>query len=334
MSIGLDRNRTRVGFCVPGHQKQLFCHEILNGRIMGGKLCLSAGDACCLLPPVELLCNECGLTGIYRAEQLVHAFDRIDTVPYDPFMHIGNTPVSPKEREAMASEWCWTAAIIDADYSYVGNGALVGLRWVLTAAELVRDRDVTTLRVFLGAHNMRSMLDDRSQQVKIDRVEINGTLALLHTEKIAQCVNERICKACLPDADAPPLGISNCIGAGWGRSHGAAKEPNMMLGQVRLREADCRGGIEQALDNSTFCSASMIGDYGFCDDRGAPIVCYNGRTRRYQLVGINLASRCERKGSDLHARISAYRAWLNATMTSVVDGDDDELIGRGAISVA
>ncbi|CAG0900678.1 unnamed protein product, partial [Darwinula stevensoni] len=193
-------------------------------------------------------------------------------------------------KEASPGSWPWQAAIYDVEVKdLLCGGALIGRRWVLTAAHCVVDdnhdstftiRDVEDFFVYLGKHYRNVSKDDKFvQKMKVTQIIVNeeysgweSDIALLKLHESAN-LTARVQLICLPSIDvlsddfldgsqdelsAPHGGKV----AGWGKD--ASDQATDVLTEVRLTvipKRECRNRIHimtedipTSITRKTFCA--------------------------------------------------------------------------------
>ncbi|CAG0894880.1 unnamed protein product [Darwinula stevensoni] len=213
-------------------------------------------------------------------------------------------PASPLIKDGMIAEpgkWPWQAAIYDKqDKEILCGGALIGERWVLTAAHCVVEgtrsfltiRGVNNFFVYLGKHFRDESKDDGLVQKKevtliiphpnYDTQDFNSDIALL---KLTEAVNftDRVQMVCLPThsdlTEVNLQGGSQGWVAGWG--HDASNEGTDVLRHIKLSVIS----NEKCLNDSSFATSNPltnITENMFC--AGDSSVASANRRREYKTV--------------------------------------------------
>ncbi|CAG0889625.1 unnamed protein product [Darwinula stevensoni] len=184
-------------------------------------------------------------------------------------------------KEAAPGSWPWQAAIYHVNFGdIICGGALIGMRWVLTAAHCVVGHDVNNFLVYLGKHFRDMSQDDEFvQKMKVTQIFVhdkyNGwesDIALMKLHDSAN-INEWVQLICLPFNDDISDDILDGAEdrfcgphpgkvAGWGRD--ASNLATDVLTEVQLTvipKRECRNKIYEITGNhpasisrSTFCA--------------------------------------------------------------------------------
>ncbi|CAG0903309.1 unnamed protein product [Darwinula stevensoni] len=214
-------------------------------------------------------------------------------------------------KEAAPGSWPWQAAIYHVTFGdIICGGALIGMRWVLTAAHCVVGHDVNNFFVYLGKHYRNVSQDDEFvQKMKVTQIFVHdkytgwvSDIALMKLNDSA-ILNEWVQLICLPfnDEISDDIldGVEDRFGgshpgkvAGWGRD--ASDLATDVLTEVPLTvipKRECRkkiyeitGNHPASISRSTFCagernySSSIVNENAkeyktVCPgDSGSPIV--------------------------------------------------------------
>ncbi|CAG0902567.1 unnamed protein product [Darwinula stevensoni] len=161
----------------------------------------------------------------------------------------GVTMFMARGKEAPIGEWPWQVAIYDKNEKFIiCGGALIGLRWVLTAAHCVVNDEVREAKeflVYLGKHYRNDSRDDGFVQerkvtqiiphYKYSRQQHDMDIALLKLNESAK-LTKRVQLICLPTQEYlseynVDHGIEGWM-AGWGEDD--SNSPSTSLNELRL----------------------------------------------------------------------------------------------------
>lgn len=233
-------------------------------------------------------------------------------------------------KDSLPGEWCWQAALINAQNQYLCGGALIGTQWVLTAAHcvtsLVRNGEPVFVRV--GDHDLgseRAHPGAQTRRVATTYIHHNhngqtldNDIALLKLQGGVQ-LNARVCLVCLPARGAAPTPGERCTVTGYG-----------YLGEggpiaLRVREAqlpivvdrDCTTRINAVAEKqflmpaSSYCAGGERGNDACQGDGGGPMVCLVDGF--YELTGlVSWGFGCGRADvPGIYVKVSAFIGWIN-----------------------
>lgn len=226
----------------------------------------------------------------------------------------------------------WQAALIKQTFlskRISCGGALIGKRWVITAAHCVYTTPLSQMKVRLGEWNIREQSEKLPHEdYKIERKEIHpkyvaatfqNDIALV---RLNQDVNykEHIIPVCLPDYKEVFTG-DEAVVIGWGRTaHGAISTPaRLQEVEVNVISAEmCQGWFkdnnrkEKIYKNEFICAGHPTGGKDSCQgDSGGPLVTNkDGKGTLIGLVSWGIA--CARpKLPGVYTNIANYISWIN-----------------------
>ncbi|XP_015278307.1 PREDICTED: acrosin-like [Gekko japonicus] len=205
--------------------------------------------------------------------------------------------------------WPWLVSIqlpeVDGDgYRHWCGGTLINSRWVLSAAHcfgLKRYIKVKFWRVVVGITQLLEE-DPEAQIVYIERLVEHenynrigylNDIALIELNRSVVC-NDRIQLACLPDSSLSISQLSHCYFTGWGSTHANKNIMKLeIMQEVKvslLDTAACNSSrwyFKRIRDNN-LCALPETGSKEACQGAGGgPLMCWEGRSERFWVVGIN-----------------------------------------------
>ncbi|MBN3309092.1 C1RA protein, partial [Amia calva] len=224
------------------------------------------------------------------------------------------------------------------------GGALVGDRWVLTAAHNIYPKAGTKLplsklrdsiEVYAGDNSVEKILslgrlelEDVIPHPSFDQssVSFDNDIALLKLRQPVT-VNSTIMPLCLPPEGAEYTVDKAGYASGWGIT-----EEYMITNKLRFislpvvdqdkcrisidKQRGNRKGISELTDNM-FCAGLPEGGGDTCQgDSGGAFVLRDGAGERYYAAGVvSWGINCGETGSyGVYTRVGNYRAWLRETM--------------------
>ncbi|XP_006764843.1 PREDICTED: serine protease 57 [Myotis davidii] len=224
---------------------------------------------------------------------------------------IGGREVTPHSRPYMAS--------VSFEGQHHCGGFLLRARWVVSAAHCLIDRDPRTVRVVLGAHNIRT--SEPTQQVFSVSAVVRHPDYQPTTHANDICLLQLNSSAILGPAvgllrlpqrgTRPPRAGTRCHVAGWGSvSNFEDLPPGLMEAEVRVLGLDvCNSSWKGQLSPAMVCTQS--GDRrrrGFCSaDSGGPLVC---RNLAHGLVSFSGLWCGDPKTPDVYTQVSAFVTWI------------------------
>ncbi len=180
--------------------------------------------------------------------------------------------------EAYPGRYPFAVALVEhhtpnAWLGYLCPGALVGDRWVLTAARCVEDLQASNIDVVAGRHNLTST----------DGLRIPAEVLVIHPDHDgAERFDAALVQLTTPIPDARPIRLgdgstaSQAIIAGWGDTRSEPRLPTTLQEATVpvLPDEECVQVYGTAYDpDSMVCAGDIdLGGVGVChDDRGAPL---------------------------------------------------------------
>ncbi|OQV17986.1 putative Coagulation factor XI [Hypsibius exemplaris] len=222
-------------------------------------------------------------------------------------------------------EYPWMAAVLLSDLTYVCGGALIGNRFILTAAHCISKHKHRNLIVRLGEYDVQETSEPPFQDYKVVDAIIHagyhsGTLrndmAVLVLDAPVK-FNAYIAPVCLPEPGAS-YGPALCTVTGWGKNtiaHGKWSSRLKGVDVPLVTNEFCENSYRKSpelggyfnLDNSFVCAGAPGKDACF-GDGGSPMVCpINGV---YQLVGlVSWGIDCGLY-PGVYARVDKFLPWI------------------------
>jgi hypothetical protein len=229
----------------------------------------------------------------------------------------------------------WQAAIIKQSFlsKRISCGAaLIGSRWIITAAHCVYSASESSMRVRLGDWNVREQSEKYPHEdYEIERKEIHpdykpatfqNDIALVRLKKEV-VYKEHIIPVCLPDFKENFVGKTAAV-VGWGRSaHGQIVTPSVLQEvEVQVINSDtCQEWFksnnrkEVIYKKEFLCAGWQNGGRDSCQgDSGGPLVTEkDGKGTIIGVVSWGIA--CARpKLPGVYTNIANYIDWINSKL--------------------
>ncbi|MFE4659212.1 serine protease [Streptomyces hydrogenans] len=221
--------------------------------------------------------------------------------------------------DAVAGAYPYQAAVLKqgpAGWQQFCGGAVIGDRWILTAAHCVEGTAVDRMVVGVGSHTLESGGTAYRIQEAIRHQDYNGNaagspndIALLKlTTPITYTA--LVQPIALPDPPAYPSGTATLTG--WGYTNGNGTDTNTLQQATAtlLTLADCQTRwIGQNINAKHLCTLDKDTGVSACDgDSGGPLA-QNGRVIGVVSWGHSL---CSGRYPSVHTNVAAYRTWITS----------------------
>uniref|UniRef100_A0A6G1SCX4 Vitamin K-dependent protein C n=1 Tax=Aceria tosichella TaxID=561515 RepID=A0A6G1SCX4_9ACAR len=235
--------------------------------------------------------------------------------------------------ESEPGYWCWQAALMNGKNEYLCGGALIGTKWVLTAAHCVTQhlRSESQLYVRLGQSNLNttSLTERRAARnvlVKTSYVHHNhngitldNDIALLRLDESVDLGEPNICTICLPERNPgkqlEPGRRCTVTGYGYETEQGPAALRVRQTDLPLVGDQECQTKVSATLQKpfvlpaSSFCAGGEPGQDACHGDGGSPLSCLVDGY--YVLEGLVSWGYGCGKMSGLFAKVSNFVGWIN-----------------------
>ncbi|XP_042524452.1 complement C1r subcomponent-like protein isoform X2 [Dipodomys spectabilis] len=247
------------------------------------------------------------------------------------------TPLSPVppalgSREAEPGSFPWQAL---TSVHGRGGGALLGDRWVLTAAHALRPKNRVSggrrprVDVFLGHADVDGMLASGAHAVRRVHVhpayrqdephDFRGDLALLELRHPVS-VGPHLLPVCLPDREALSLaGVAGYV-SGFGAQRGwlstKLKHSGVQVAPRERCEAWLRErGRAEVFSHEMFCAGDEAQDSAVCQgDSGSVFVVWDDLAQHWVATGIVSWGIGCGQGYGFYTKILSYVDWIRGVM--------------------
>ncbi|XP_015781247.1 transmembrane protease serine 12 isoform X2 [Tetranychus urticae] len=230
-------------------------------------------------------------------------------------------------RDTESNEFPWQVALKDRSQGVFCGGAIIGKRWIITAAHcVVKLRDLNSIRGLVGSNYLE---DSSLQEIQFDKMvshqsyrsdTFENDIALLHSKSDLPLYpsTSSINSICLPREKDTNFNGKGTI-AGWGRTSegGFDTSETLLAADVDiLNDGKCREYYSDRFKSGKqICAGIEEGGRDSCQgDSGGPLI--KEVDNKSVLVGIVSYGRgCGRRRSPgVYTKVSHYVHWIRAQM--------------------
>jgi len=237
--------------------------------------------------------------------------------------------------EATPHSFPWMAALF-VDESWFCGGTLISDEWVLTAAHCTMD--ASSMRVMLGAHNVREANEDGRLEVETtdffhhpdySQITLHNDLALIH---LPQAINftDNIRPICLPSYSEAGSVWANedVVASGWGKPTDDATSISPVLRWVETNTITnllCALEFPTVINKNIICISGKDGKSTCNGDSGGPLYLTTRSERyttTYKQIGITSFGSslgCEIGWHAGFTRTASFLEWIETNTNLAID---------------
>ncbi|KFB52514.1 AGAP009214-PA-like protein [Anopheles sinensis] len=224
-------------------------------------------------------------------------------------------------------------ALLRSNGAWICGGTLINVRYVLTAAQCIKDTTIDTVR--LGEFDLNQAIDcfpraecaPIPQDIAIERTIIHeqysvrrkaNDIALLRLVHAAT-ENENVIPICLPVTPEMQPAVATYYVAGWGTRE--YKKHSNVLHHTKLilvSKDECQMQIRKEerlvpIFDTQVCARSVNNHSDYCSaDAGGPLKSLgkNGRLVQYGVVSFGLSSCGKQSSVGVYTRVESFIDWI------------------------